>query len=245
MCGVTFAAPPWTEDIQRTENFDCQIEYGGNYYWRIEQPRTENFHVVNSTGYPLSASNIKCSLHTYGIDGTHYFVNNSILSDQRGDFEVIIPANNISKFYATLIIQCNASGYGCLVSHPVYGYAGTTPPETGDASFTMPISLVYVFITLLIILGMFFAPQWLKYLLVIPLNLMIMALLRLSGIFVEMFYPNQEKLIEVLTRFYSFSAVLIYPVVAICMVYATYLGIIGIMTSRKKKQEEKERWGMD
>lgn len=84
-------------------------------------------------------------------------------------------------------------------------------------------------------------PFW-KALLAIPLNLIVVAMIQIASLLIAADHPGLTDVISILDALFIGSVVILIPTVILLFCYVVYKIIDSIFNSRKKRDNDWEKW---
>jgi len=110
-----------------------------------------------------------------------------------------------------------------------------------DDMTLLAVGMIFMFFAGLTSVGIFYTDKtWLKAVLAVLLNLIVVILLRFSSWFVHISYPAETELVNTLDHFYGWGVKMLWVTTAVVLIYITAM-IVQTMTDRKRKKIE-QRW---
>jgi len=219
-----------------------EIVYPGYNYYKLDSNITLNYHVYNSSGYPLNGSEVTCEL---------------TIINQKGEFQ---EQGNLVYNSSTKILYYlfNYSENECCVNYE-WAVVCNSTSEYGSARGGFQINRVgedteqnsMVLLIIFLMLGLFLVVSFSgfnkcknKYYKLIFGNLstlLIMITVRMCAWFVELAFPVATSLIKTMNVFYSWATTLFYFGLGISLLLLVYYILSDLLQRKKSKQND---WGV-
>lgn len=230
-------------------------EFSGTTGYEIEYPFVEyiaqdsgfdfHFHIFNqSNGVPIDNTSTTCIFHLYNSTGNHIHTGRDATLSNDYDFAFDIDGANFSDVgIYSYMVQCNSTTEMLGGFASAYFYVtpeGVAVEEYNNTSFYI-ITLIYIFLTILCLVPMFFVQDYLKVILGLGASFLVMTLTRLAAWFVEITNPAETNLIDTLNHYFSFGT-WAFRGMLIFAVFYTIIFILNIVTSDRKRKKKEKEW---